>query len=160
MVFHLKNLKLIKLKSTRLIDKYMTGGSGLGVHAIREHYIPVTPGNAGFSKSRSVHIRGLKLPHPAHAPYLRPVGKASASCSRPLPTSCRQKYSISYSKSSFQNKEDGRLLACPSGASVENQSFVVALENDQSLSTSDVLTWIPTEALKSRFSRYHGYYTR
>ncbi len=39
--------------------------------------IPVTPGNAGFSKSRSVHIRGLKLPHPANAPYLRPVGKSA-----------------------------------------------------------------------------------
>ncbi len=61
------------------------------------------------------------------------------------------------SKSSFHNEEDGRLLACPSGASVENQSFVLVLENDQSFSTSDALTWIPTEALKSRISRYHGY---
>ena len=26
-------------------------------------YIPVLPGNAGFSKSRSVHIRGLKAPY-------------------------------------------------------------------------------------------------
>jgi len=31
-----------------------------------------------------------------HAPYLRPVGKASASCSRPLPTSCRQQRSGSF----------------------------------------------------------------
>ncbi len=42
---------------------------------------------------------------------------------------------------------------------MENQSFVVALENDQSFSTSDALTWVPTEALKSRISRYHGYIT-
>ncbi len=32
------------------------------------------------------------------------------------------------SKSSFQNKEDGRLLACPLGASVESQSFVASMD--------------------------------
>ncbi len=32
------------------------------------------------------------------------------------------------SKSSFHNEEDGRLLACPSGASVEKQSFVASMD--------------------------------
>ncbi len=108
-------------------------------------HIPVTPENAGFSKSRSVHILGSKLPHP---------------CSRPLPASMQAKLPRPAHAPYIRpvcNEEDGRLLACPLGASVENQSFVVALKNDQSLSTSDALIWIPTEALKSRISRCHGY---